>query len=326
VIVLNTLLSSNNSSSFTANSEVLSTGNLSIINKGICYSSTSSLPTISSGLLYNYSSLNSFTSTVANLNYGTTYYVRAFASNNLGTTYSDVKSVIPIGIPKISTVSISYTIDNTFASTGGSSISINGASIADRGVCFSTSPNPTISNTKVSAFPQTGSSPFSLNLTNLNNSFIKYYVRAYATNSAGTGYGNEVEFETSRTLSSPILSSPADNVQHILSNSNPIVLIWDCVSGANSYEIQFSTNSSFTGSTGSLPISPNGNLAIDNNQRIFSSILSSNCISNKQSVSIGNSCSNCSTFSFKYFYWRVRSVNGSFQSSWSSTRTIQVKR
>jgi hypothetical protein len=326
IVTLNSLSSINSSSSFTSNSEVLSNGNLSLVNKGICYSSSTSTPTISSNVIYNNSSLNSYTTTVNSLYYGTTYYVRAFASNDIGTSYSSTMSVVPIGIPSISTNSVSYTNGNTFANSGGTNIIINGSSIIDKGVCYSTSPNPTINNSKVSASPQTGSSSFSVSLSGLNNNFITYYARAYATNSAGTGYGNQVQFQTSYNLTSPTLSSPSDNIQHILSISNPIVLIWDCVNGANSYEVQFSNNSSFTGTTGSLPISPNGNLAIDNNQRIFSSILSSNCSSNKQSVSIGNSCSNCSALSFKNFYWRVRAINGSFQSSWSSTRIIQIRK
>jgi uncharacterized protein (TIGR02145 family) len=61
------------------------------------------------------------------------------------------------------------------------------------GVSWSTSPNPTISSNKTSNI--TGSGSFSSSITGLTAS-TKYYVRAYATNSSGTSYGNELTFTT----------------------------------------------------------------------------------------------------------------------------------
>jgi hypothetical protein len=117
-----------------------------------------------------------------------------------------------------------------------------------------------------------------------------------------------------------------NNIQHTISSSNPIEIEWNCVPGASSYEVQVSNNTSFTGTLSSLPFSPSGNFGIDNNSRTFSNVLSSNCTSNKQKISLGNFCSTCSTFSYRNFYWRVRAINGSIQSSWSTVRTIQMRR
>ena len=68
-----------------------------------------------------------------------------------------------------------------------------GSEITDIGICWGTSPNPTLSSNKITIVP--GSNPFTGSITGLTAD-TKYYARAYATNSAGTSYGNEVTFTT----------------------------------------------------------------------------------------------------------------------------------
>ncbi|HRZ42859.1 MAG TPA: FISUMP domain-containing protein [Bacteroidales bacterium] len=80
------------------------------------------------------------------------------------------------------------------ASSGGNITSDGGATITSRGVCWSTSPSPDINDDTTSNGTGTGS--FTSNITGLNPS-TTYYVRAYAVNSAGTAYGNQVDFTTS---------------------------------------------------------------------------------------------------------------------------------
>lgn len=111
--------------------------------------------------------------------------------NVLTTTVSAV--AIPLRPPTIQTVSASN-ITSTSAQTGGNVIDEGGASVTIRGVCWSTSANPTLSNSYTQNGSGTGS--FSSTLTGLTDN-TKYYVRAYATNSQGTGYGEEVSFVTS---------------------------------------------------------------------------------------------------------------------------------
>jgi uncharacterized protein (TIGR02145 family) len=95
-----------------------------------------------------------------------------------------------IVIPVVTTVPISL-ITNTTAVSGGTISSDGGASITSKGVFWGTSPSPTILKTT----DGTGTSSFVSNITQLTQG-IKYYVRAYAVNSAGIGYGNEISFTT----------------------------------------------------------------------------------------------------------------------------------
>ena len=82
----------------------------------------------------------------------------------------------------------------TASATLGGNITANGGStVTQRGVCYGTSTNPTTANTTTNDGSGTGS--FISNLAGLTAS-TTYYVRAYATNSAGTAYGNEVSFTT----------------------------------------------------------------------------------------------------------------------------------
>jgi hypothetical protein len=84
------------------------------------------------------------------------------------------------------------------ATCGGNITSDGGGSITTRGVCWSITPAPTIANS-FKAATGTGTGAFSVEITGLNLG-TKYYVRAYATNSAGTSYGLEKTFTTDATL------------------------------------------------------------------------------------------------------------------------------
>jgi uncharacterized protein (TIGR02145 family) len=94
--------------------------------------------------------------------------------------------------PVLSTTIVSD-ITKTSALCGGIISSDGGAKIAVRGVCWSTNQNPTISDSKTSDGTDTGS--FTSNVTGLTDN-TTYYICAYATNSAGTGYGNILSFKT----------------------------------------------------------------------------------------------------------------------------------
>lgn len=99
--------------------------------------------------------------------------------------------------PKVETADIS-TFGNTTADCGGNVISIGSAALTDRGICWDTAANPTISKNKKSI--GTGvAGAFNVQLTNLNP-LTKYYVRAYATNSVGTSYGVQKSFTTKELI------------------------------------------------------------------------------------------------------------------------------
>ena len=84
-------------------------------------------------------------------------------------------------------------ITSTTAQSGGNVTSDGGTAVTSRGVCWSPIPLPTIANSKT--IDGSGSGSFTSNLTGLNPGTI-YFIRAYATNSAGTSYGNQVSFTT----------------------------------------------------------------------------------------------------------------------------------
>ncbi|MEI7981839.1 MAG: FISUMP domain-containing protein, partial [Bacteroidota bacterium] len=94
--------------------------------------------------------------------------------------------------PTVTTSSV-INIAQTSATSGGDVISDSGSPVTERGVCWNTSQNPTISDNFTT--DGAGIGAFTSSITDLEpNTF--YYVRAYATNSLGTGYGNEVSFTT----------------------------------------------------------------------------------------------------------------------------------
>ncbi len=95
-------------------------------------------------------------------------------------------------LPLVTTDAISN-IEPDSANTGGNVADDGGASVTARGIVYATSASPTLSDNEIRRGAGTGS--FSVSLTNLQPE-TTYYVRAYATNSFGTSYGNERVFET----------------------------------------------------------------------------------------------------------------------------------
>jgi hypothetical protein len=161
--------------------------------RGICWS-TSSSPTIANSKTVDPGGLGSFTADLTNLTPGTLYYVRAFATNATGTLYGNQVSFTSLNTPTVSTNNIT-SITTTSAISGGNVSSSGGASVTARGVCWSTSMNPTIALSTKTLYDGTGTGSFSSSITGLS-SMTTYYVRAYATNSVGTSYGENLSFRT----------------------------------------------------------------------------------------------------------------------------------
>ena len=99
-------------------------------------------------------------------------------------------------IPTFTTTGVSA-ITTTSAETGGNVTSSGGEAVTARGVCWSTAHSPTVSGNKT--IDGTGSGAFTSSITGLTPN-TTYYVRAYATNSVGTAYGNEISFTAIRLL------------------------------------------------------------------------------------------------------------------------------
>lgn len=182
------------SSSAMSGGNVTSDGGAEVIGRGVVWS-TGHNPTISLDTkTTDGTGLGKFTSAIVGLAPGTTYYVRAYVTNALGTSYGEeVSFTTDIDLPTVQTESISSISSNT-ACSGGKVISNGGASISACGIVWSTSPNPTIESS-LKSYETTSYNTFSSTMSNLRP-ITKYYVRAYATNSKGTAYGNELIFTT----------------------------------------------------------------------------------------------------------------------------------
>jgi plastocyanin len=180
---------------------VSSNGGGTITAKGICWS-TAHNPTIADSKTIESTSANIFISSITSLSANTTYFVRAYATNSAGTGYGveqtfTTLSVGSASIPTLTTTAIS-SITSAGASSGGAISLDGGAAVTARGVCWSTSANPTIADAKTTN--GTGTGAFVSSITGLAAN-TTYHVRAYATNSVGTAYGNDVSFTTSAASS-----------------------------------------------------------------------------------------------------------------------------
>ena len=158
-----------------------------------------------------------FLSSMTGLLPNTIYYVKAYATNGVGTNYGNQLTFTTLGnLPTLSTRTISN-ITTTGASSGGTITDDGGSTITQRGICWGTSTFPTTSN--FVAVSGSGTGTFTANLTNLQGG-TTYYVRAYATNSTGTGYGDQQSFTTSP--SAPV--NPG-SVTDISGNTYPTILV-----------------------------------------------------------------------------------------------------
>ena len=185
--------------------EVTFDGNVAVTARGICWS-TSQNPTIEDSKTTNGSGLGSYTSKMTGLEHGTTYYVRAYATNEVGTAYGEEVSFTTIE-KLLPTVATSTKITNKTVSSAkcGGEVTFDGnVAVTAKGICWNTSPNPTIKNNKTTNGSGIGS--YTSNMTNLEHN-TTYYVRAYATNEVGTAYGEEVTFTTLAKLLPTVVTS-----------------------------------------------------------------------------------------------------------------------
>jgi hypothetical protein len=160
--------------------------------------------------------MGGFSSTLGPLQNGSTYFVRAYATNSEGTGYGNELSFTTPNPPTVDTDSATN-IGGNSAVSGGNVSQDGGAPVLARGICYSTSANPTTLNSTVLSGSGTGQ--YTSTLQNLQNN-TTYYVRAYASNVAGTSYGSEITFTTKKLGEAS--NSPALNCQQIISQGQSV--------------------------------------------------------------------------------------------------------
>jgi hypothetical protein len=164
-------------------------------------------------------------------------------------------NAVRLDAPIVSTTVAVNSITENAASSGGQTITTS-ASLTAKGIVWNTSTTPTVALT-TKTDEGTSTSNFTSSLTSLSPQ-TQYYVRAYATNAAGTGYGNEINF---RTLSSPVTAQASAFNASATSTSN-IDLSWTSAtfpsSGATTmgyllYRASGANTAAFAGSNGTAP-------------------------------------------------------------------------
>jgi hypothetical protein len=203
VLAASTIASLITQSSGRSGGSITATGGAAITESGIVWATTTG-PTTASNKVVNSPLVSNgeFIADIAGLNPGTAYYVRAYATNSVGTTYGTEISFTTLKVAPVlaSTIAASNIADVT-ATVGGDVTSTGGTSnITENGIVYSTSANPTIASSKTAGTLVTAPGQFSVNLTGLTAS-TTYYARSYITTPGfGTFYGSEVSFTTTATV------------------------------------------------------------------------------------------------------------------------------
>lgn len=188
------------STTATGGGTVIEEGGHMVTTRGSCWS-TSPAPTLADSCTDNGSGVGDFISALTGLTVDTTYFVKAYATNCEGTAYGEQRSFAPTNLPTLTTTPITN-IDTPKATGGGDITGEGGSAITQRGVCWSTSPHPTLMDS--CSDDGVGSGAYTSTLTGLINK-TTYYVRAYASNNAGTSYGAQITFYAEHRFPWPMI-------------------------------------------------------------------------------------------------------------------------
>lgn len=189
-----------NQTTATSGGNLISSGGGTILGRGVCYATTPN-PTIADSKIPNPGTIGTFVCSLTGLTGETQYYVRAYATNIAGTTYGQqitFTTTSAVVAPPVVTTTVASDITDTTANSGGNVTSAGGAAITGRGICWSTTENPSILNNVVNATGTLGT--FTSSLIGLAPNTV-YYVKAFATNSGAVGYGAQISFNTTGTSS-----------------------------------------------------------------------------------------------------------------------------
>jgi len=173
---------------------ISSDGGSAVTQRGVCWNTTGN-PTLADSTVSSRAGSGAYVSFLDSLQPATKYYARSFATNAAGTSYGSqitFTTLTSLSVPALTTTAASKILVAT-ASSGGNVTAWGGDTVDVRGVCWNTTGTPAITDNKTEN--GTGVGSFTSVLAGLAQN-TTYYVRAYATNSIGTGYGNQITFKT----------------------------------------------------------------------------------------------------------------------------------
>lgn len=189
--------------------DITNDGGSSVIARGVCWSSSTSSPTTANSKTTDGTGTGPFTSSMIGLTQNTHYYVRAYAENTLTTSYGTVKEFDTTDATiTLTTTSVGSNFTFTTAVSGGTITDVPDTEVTQKGICWSTSTNPTTSNSKTTeGTSYTLNVPFSSTATGMYPG-TPYFIKSYASNAYTTSYGNEVTV----TTATPNISITTDTI------------------------------------------------------------------------------------------------------------------
>jgi uncharacterized protein (TIGR02145 family) len=193
--------------------------------RGVCYSTTAN-PTIANTCAYAANGTGIFYCSLTNLKIGTKYYIRAFATYLNGKSYyGDIATFTTT--KELTMANPTFDFNSRTSVTFTDSIPGDGGySITARGVCYSTSPNPTYTDNDHTT-DGTGPGKYTSTFTVLDGKKT-YYARPYFVNAVGTYYGQEVTFTTFPLAPTTGENEVADidgNIYHTIKIGNQVWMV-----------------------------------------------------------------------------------------------------
>ena len=220
---------------------VMDDGGSTVAARGICWN-TSPSPTISNSHTTDGTGTGNFISDLTGLTPNTEYYVRAYATNDEGTAYGNQLTFTTDAFqtPTVTTA-VATGITATYAQTGGNVTDEGSGSVTAKGVCWDTSPNPNLNDNYTTDGSGSGSFISILNGLTPNTT---YYIKAYAANTYGTSYGNQISFTTAEAT-----LPGADFTADILIGDAPLSISFTDLSTYSPYQWFWEFGDGFTSFT-----------------------------------------------------------------------------
>ncbi len=168
-------------------------GGLAVTSRGVCWA-IGTTPTINNSITIDGAGAGSYQSELINLMPNTNYFVRAYATNDVGTAYGITYNFSTHSLPIVVTSIVNPTLITAIsAEVQGEVISNGGSSMVQRGFCWGLNSIPDFNDNII--IEGNGLGEFNSNITGLVEDNT-YYVRSFAENQIGVSYGNIISFNT----------------------------------------------------------------------------------------------------------------------------------